>query len=64
VTDGLLRPRCIVCKRPVQPRPQNEAFPFCSARCKLVDLGKWLSDEYSIPGSDSADVDEDTQEKA
>ncbi len=24
--------------------------PFCSERCKLADLGRWLSEEYRIPG--------------
>jgi len=24
-------------------------FPFCSARCKMVDLGRWLGEEYCIP---------------
>lgn len=28
------------------PLPKN--FPFCSARCKTVDLGKWLNEEYAI----------------
>jgi uncharacterized protein len=34
----------------VAPRDQNRAFPFCSDRCRLVDLGKWLGEEYRIPG--------------
>lgn len=30
---------------------ENNPFrPFCSERCKLMDLGKWASDEYRIPG--------------
>ncbi len=28
------------------PLPKN--FPFCSARCKAIDLGKWLNEEYAI----------------
>jgi len=24
--------------------------PFCSARCKLLDLSKWLGEEYRVPG--------------
>jgi endogenous inhibitor of DNA gyrase (YacG/DUF329 family) len=27
----------------------NPFRPFCSERCKLVDLGKWLSGSYSVP---------------
>ncbi|MBK9975624.1 MAG: DNA gyrase inhibitor YacG [Planctomycetes bacterium] len=26
----------------------NPWFPFCSERCKLVDLGAWLSDQYAV----------------
>ncbi len=25
-------------------------FPFCSKRCRLVDLGRWLDSDYTIPG--------------
>jgi endogenous inhibitor of DNA gyrase (YacG/DUF329 family) len=27
-------------------------FPFCSARCKLIDLGRWLGEEYRLPDAD------------
>jgi len=30
-------------------------YPFCSRRCKLIDLGKWLEGEYVVPGSDEED---------
>jgi len=37
-------------------------FPFCSRRCKLIDLGKWLEGEYVVPGSDEEDkTDEDKE---
>jgi endogenous inhibitor of DNA gyrase (YacG/DUF329 family) len=48
--------RCPICKKPVEepakgdrgaaPRP---AFPFCSERCKLIDLGRWLDGKYQVP---------------
>lgn len=41
--------RCPICDKPVEPRPTNRFFPFCSGRCRLVDLGKWLGEEYRIP---------------
>ena len=28
----------------------NKYFPFCSQRCKLIDLGKWLDGKYAIDG--------------
>ena len=40
---------CPICKKPAKPRAENAAFPFCSARCKQVELGKWLNEEYRVP---------------
>jgi len=48
----------------VAPREQNKAFPFCSPRCKLVDLGKWLGDKYSVPDSDASESHPEIEEKA
>lgn len=39
------------------PRPENRAFPLCSDRCRLLDLGKWLGGEYRIPGPRLGDDD-------
>lgn len=50
--------KCPICKREVAPRRANPAFPFCSERCKLIDLGKWLGDEYAIPQKPEEDEDE------
>jgi uncharacterized protein len=55
---------CPICARPVAPREENKAFPFCSPRCKLVDLGKWLGDKYSVPDSDASESHPDIEEKA
>ena len=40
---------CPICKKPAAARVRNAAFPFCSDRCKTIDLGKWLSEEYRVP---------------
>ncbi len=40
--------RCPICKAPT-PRSAPD-FPFCSERCRLLDLGKWASGQYVIPG--------------
>ncbi|MCI0670443.1 MAG: DNA gyrase inhibitor YacG [Myxococcaceae bacterium] len=42
-------PHCPNCKKPVAPRKENPAFPFCSARCRTLDLGRWLGEEYRMP---------------
>ncbi|MAL80627.1 MAG: DNA gyrase inhibitor YacG [Sneathiella sp.] len=33
--------------------------PFCSARCKQVDLGKWFNEAYVIPGETASPADEE-----
>jgi len=39
---------CPACRKEA-PRRENPFFPFCSERCKLVDLGRWLREEYRVP---------------
>ena len=34
----------------------NPWRPFCSERCKLIDLGGWLTEKNTIPGEGAADV--------
>jgi len=36
---------------------KGSTFPFCSERCKLIDLGRWLDGKYQIPVKD-ADAEE------
>ncbi len=43
------RVHCPTCKREVEWNPQSQWRPFCSERCKLIDLGAWFSDQRSIP---------------
>ncbi len=50
---------CPICTRPAQPRPGNRSFPFCSDRCRLIDLSKWLGEEYRIAGPRMGDATED-----
>jgi uncharacterized protein len=44
--------QCPICKKAVaEPTAEKigKWFPFCSERCKLVDLGRWLDGKYQIP---------------
>jgi endogenous inhibitor of DNA gyrase (YacG/DUF329 family) len=43
----------------VAPRSANRFFPFCSQRCRQVDLGKWLGEEYRVAGGNALDERED-----
>jgi endogenous inhibitor of DNA gyrase (YacG/DUF329 family) len=43
---------------PICGKPATEASrPFCSERCRDVDLNRWLSNSYAIPGRKDADED-------
>lgn len=47
---------CPTCQRPVAWSPESPFRPFCSERCKLIDLGAWVSEQRSIPGEEIADT--------
>jgi len=45
-----MRIDCPICKRVLADAPENHGpRPFCSTRCKMIDLGNWLSEAYRIP---------------
>jgi len=39
---------CPTCGRPVEWSPASPFRPFCSERCKLIDLGDWLDESHRI----------------
>ncbi len=43
---------CPTCKAPVAWSDDSPDRPFCSHRCRLIDLGAWASEEHAIPGND------------
>ena len=49
------RVACPQCGTMVEWDPQNRYRPFCSERCKLIDLGRWLDGKYQIPVVDRED---------
>jgi endogenous inhibitor of DNA gyrase (YacG/DUF329 family) len=56
-----LKLRCPICKKVV--KSDDAEFPFCSDRCRTIDLGKWASGAYVIP-SPIGDADEQIGESA
>jgi endogenous inhibitor of DNA gyrase (YacG/DUF329 family) len=52
--------KCPICKKDVA--PGSPEMPFCSERCRLIDLGNWASGKYAIPGK-PVDPDEDSAGK-
>jgi uncharacterized protein len=53
---------CPTCQKPAAARPANASAPFCSPRCRQVDLGRWLSEEYRVPDR-SLDAEPDQPQK-
>lgn len=48
--------KCPICKK--EAGPGGEFYPFCSERCKIVDLGNWASEKYVISTPVQASDDE------
>jgi endogenous inhibitor of DNA gyrase (YacG/DUF329 family) len=47
--------RCPICDAPMPGTSQEYPdYPFCSRRCRLVDLGRWLGEEYRVGGPKTA----------
>jgi endogenous inhibitor of DNA gyrase (YacG/DUF329 family) len=52
--------RCPICEKRFD-AAQSAAMPFCSERCRQIDLGRWLREAYSVPverNPDEAEADE------
>jgi uncharacterized protein len=50
--------KCPTCKRPVEWSAESAHRPFCSDRCRLIDLGAWLAEKHKIPDEAHAIGDE------
>ena len=50
--------RCPICQHLMQGQGPTEwpDYPFCSARCKLIDLGRWFDERYRVEAEDQDDL--------
>ncbi|MBO0863284.1 MAG: DNA gyrase inhibitor YacG [Chloracidobacterium sp.] len=46
--------RCPQCRREASWK-DNPWKPFCSERCKMIDLGRWTTEQYRVPMSETPD---------
>lgn len=55
---------CRICGEIVQCEDLQDApfLPFCSERCRLIDLGKWFDGDYAIEGEPFVDDEDETEE--
>jgi len=51
----MARTRCPSCRRPVE--RGAETFPFCTQRCRAVDLGSWLGEAYRVPDAPAEELE-------
>jgi endogenous inhibitor of DNA gyrase (YacG/DUF329 family) len=58
----ILKVKCPTCKKKAVYSKENFSRPFCSERCRLIDLSQWFEEDYSIAGDDSFSID-DSYEK-
>jgi hypothetical protein len=55
-----VRVRCPICNRECDIPDDATHRPFCSSRCKTIDLGNWLGEAYRISSPlDAADIEDD-----
>jgi len=50
-----MRVTCPVCRQPTT-WEENRHRPFCSERCRMIDLGNWATDAYRIPTEEAPGV--------
>jgi len=53
---------CPICRRPAP--PDAETGPFCSERCRTIDLGGWLDGRYAVAGEPVGRADEPSPDKS
>jgi endogenous inhibitor of DNA gyrase (YacG/DUF329 family) len=46
---------CPICGKSVSWTAESRYRPFCSERCKLIDLGQWAGDDYRVPLSEGSE---------
>ncbi len=54
----MIQGRCPTCSKSYEIAALDDlpSFPFCSERCRLIDLGRWADGKYVIPGAAHADA--------
>jgi uncharacterized protein len=56
--------KCPTCRRPVEWTPDSAYRPFCSERCRLIDLGAWFDEKHRIPDESPGATDESIPDSA
>ena len=59
----MIRGRCPICGKTFEAATIDDhpGFPFCSDRCKLVDLGRWIDGAYAIPAKAEPEPEDESK---
>ena len=55
MVDAVQMVTCPTCGKAVEWSHDSPYRPFCSKRCKLIDLGEWMDEGHRIPGEEAED---------
>jgi len=58
--------QCPICKKNIEAEPGEERpkfYPFCSERCRLIDLGRWLDGKYQVAAAPRNESREDSAQQ-
>ena len=60
----MINATCPICGRRMQSQLLSDwpQFPFCSQKCKTIDLGRWLSDAYKIPKEEPEEAEQEAEQ--
>jgi endogenous inhibitor of DNA gyrase (YacG/DUF329 family) len=58
-----MKVECPHCKKMTEFSPKNAFRPFCSDRCKLLDLGAWAMEKHAIPSDHDTDASKEAPHK-
>ena len=56
--------KCPTCGRSIEWSDQSPFRPFCSERCRVIDLGAWLSEKHAIPDAETQRDPDSAEEPA
>lgn len=54
-----MKVNCPICQKEVEWTEENVHRPFCSERCKQIDLGAWAEEKYTVPVVEQTELSED-----
>ncbi len=55
---------CPKCGKPALFEKENPSRPFCSERCKLIDLGQWANEEFRVPSEQHSPQSENHEQNS